>query len=131
LLDLFGAGNVTVELVAGGGGLADELHDALAQGARLVRESQGLDAVSLPLVATTNAHYARPADKRLADTHAALRAGVPLAEADPHLSSRPAHLRSGEEMTQLPPRYAPAVARAAQLGRDCPLDRAPRDPDLP
>src|SRR5699024_3785688 len=89
LVELFGPGNVAAELIAGGGGEADELHDALAQGARLARESHGLDAISLPLVATTNAHYARPADRRLADTHAALRAGVPLAEADPYLGSRP------------------------------------------
>ncbi|MDN5687639.1 MAG: error-prone DNA polymerase [Brachybacterium sp.] len=131
LLDLFGAGNVAVELVAGGGGEADELHDALAQGARLVREDHGLDAVSLPLVATTNAHYARPADKRLADTHAALRAGVPLAEADPYLSSRPAHLRSGEEMAQLLPRYPGAIGQAARLGRDCAVDLRLLAPDLP
>ncbi|WP_299303222.1 error-prone DNA polymerase [uncultured Brachybacterium sp.] len=131
LLELFGPGNVAVELIAGGGGEADELHDALAQGARLVRESHGLDAVSLPLVASTNAHYARPADKRLADTHAALRAGVPLAQADPYLSSRPAHLRSGEEMAQLLPRYPGAIAHAARLGRDCALDLRLLAPDLP
>ncbi|MGP9709931.1 error-prone DNA polymerase [Brachybacterium sp. AOP24-D1-21] len=131
LLELFGPGNVAVELIAGGGGEADELHDALAQGARLVRESHGLDAVSLPLVASTNAHYARPADKRLADTHAALRAGVPLAQADPHLSSRPAHLRSGEEMAQLLPRYPSAIAQAARLGRDCAFDLRLLAPDLP
>ncbi|MDN5899860.1 MAG: error-prone DNA polymerase [Brachybacterium sp.] len=131
LVELFGTGNVAVELVAGGGGEADELHDALAQGARLVREDHGLDEISLPLVATTNAHYARPADKRLADTHAALRAGVPLAQADPYLSSRPAHLRSGEEMAQLLPRYPGAIAQAARLGRDCALDLRLLAPDLP
>ncbi|MGO2314273.1 MAG: error-prone DNA polymerase [Brachybacterium tyrofermentans] len=131
LLELFGAGNVAVELVAGGGGEADELHDALAQGARLVREDHGLDEISLPLVATTNAHYARPADKRLADTHAALRAGVPLVDADPYLSSRPAHLRSGEEMAELLPRYPAAIAAAARLGRDCALDLRLLAPDLP
>src|SRR5699024_8334264 len=131
LVELFGPGNVAVELIAGGGGEADELHDALAQGARLARESHGLDAISLPLVATTNAHYARPADRRLADTHAALRAGVPLAEADPYLGSRPAHLRSGEEMMQLLPRYPGAIAQAARLGRDCAVDLRLLAPDLP
>src|SRR5699024_6075340 len=100
-------------------------------GARLARESHGLDAISLPLVATTNAHYARPADRRLADTHAALRAGVPLTEADPYLSSRPAHLRSGEEMTQLLPRDPGAIAQAARLGRDCAVDLRLLAPDLP
>ena len=131
LVELFGPGNVAVELMVGGGGEADELHDALAQGARLVRESHGLDEISLPLVASTNAHYARPSDRRLADTHAALRAGVPLAEADPYLSSRPAHLRSGEEMAQLLPRYPAAIAQAARIGRDCALDLRLLAPDLP
>ena len=131
LVELFGPGNVAVELIVGGGGEADELHDALAQGARLVRESHGLDAVSLPLVASTNAHYARPSDKRLADTHAALRAGGSLESADPHLASRPAHLRSGEEMAQLLPRYPAAIAQAARIGRDCALDLRLLAPDLP
>jgi len=131
LVELFGPGNVAVELIVGGGGEADELHDALAQGARLVREESGLDAVSLPLVASTNAHYARPSDKRLADTHAALRAGGSLESADPHLTSRPAHLRSGEEMAQLLPRYPAAITQAAQLGRDCALDLRLLAPDLP
>ncbi|MDN5601229.1 MAG: PHP domain-containing protein, partial [Brachybacterium sp.] len=131
LVELFGPGNVAVELVAGGGGEADELHDALAQGARLVRESHDLDEISLPLVASTNAHYALPSDKRLADAHAALRAGVALAQADPYLASRPAHLRSGEEMTQLLPRYPGAITQAARLGRDCALDLRLLAPDLP
>ena len=131
LVELFGPGNVAVELVAGGGGEADELHDALAQGARLVRESHDLDEISLPLVASTNAHYALPSDKRLADAHAALRAGVALAQADPYLSSRPAHLRSGEEMAQLLSRYPGAIAQAARLGRDCALDLRLLAPDLP
>jgi len=131
LVELFGAGNVAVELIAGGGGEVDELHDALAQGARLVREAHGLDEISLPLVASTNAHYARPVDKRLADAHAALRAGVPLEQADPYLASRPAHLRSGEEMAQLLPRYPAAIAQAARLGRDCALDLRLLAPDLP
>ncbi|MBE9404605.1 error-prone DNA polymerase [Brachybacterium sp. Marseille-Q2903] len=131
LIDLFGPGNVAVELVAGGGGAADELHDALAQGARLVRESHGLDQVTLPLVASTNAHYAEPSAKRLADTHAALRAGVPLAQADPYLSDRLAHLRSGQELAQLLPRYPQAVQAAARLGRDCALDLRLLAPDLP
>ena len=131
LVELFGPGNVAVELIVGGGGEADELHDALAQGARLVREESGLDAVSLPLVASTNAHYARPTDKRLADTHAALRSGGSLESADPYLASRPSHLRSGEEMAQLLPRYPAAIAQAARIGRDCALDLRLLAPDLP
>ena len=131
LVDLFGAGNVAVELVAGGGGEADELHDALAQGARMVRESHGLDTLSLPRVATSNAHYATPSDKRLADAHAALRAAVPLSRADPHLPGHLRHLRSGEEMAQLLPRYPGAIEAAARIGRDQALDLRLIAPSLP
>src|SRR5699024_9713660 len=111
LLDLFGHGNVAVELIAGGGGADDELHDALAQGARLVRESHGLDETTLPLVGTTTAHYAAPAD--------------------PYLSSRPAHLRSGEEMVHLLARYPQAISAAVRMGQDCALDLRLLAPDLP
>ena len=131
LLELYGAGNVAVELTAGAGGEADELHDALAQGARLVRESHGLDTVTLPLVATTNAHYATPDRKHLADAHAALRAAVPLAQADPYLPGHLQHLRSGEEMGRLLPRYPGAIAAAARIGRDQALDLRLIAPALP
>lgn len=131
LVELYGAGNVAVELPATGDVLADDLHDALVQGARIVREEEGLDAVTLPVLTSTNAHYAQPADKRLADTHAALRAGVPLAEADPYLPGHLAHLRSGEEMAQLLPRYPGAIREAARIGQECALDLQLLAPDLP
>ncbi|UQN30785.1 error-prone DNA polymerase [Brachybacterium kimchii] len=131
LLELYGHGNVAVELMVGGDELDDEIHDALAQGARLVREETGLDELTLPLVATTNAHCARPADTRLVDVHAALRAGTSLAEADPHLPSRPGHLRSGEEMAQLLPRHPEAVAAASRMAEECALDLQLLAPDLP
>jgi error-prone DNA polymerase len=131
LIELFGPGNVAVELVACGDVLDDDIHDALAQGARLVREETDLDALTLPLVATTNAHYAQPSDKRLADVHAALRAGVALADADPYLPAHSAHLRSGEEMGRLVPRYPEAVAAAARLAQECALDLQLLAPDLP
>jgi error-prone DNA polymerase len=131
LLDLFGEGNVAVELSCTGDVLDDDLHDVLAAGAARVRRERSLDTLTLPLVATTNAHYAQPRDKHLADAHAALRAGVPLTEADPYLSSRLAHLRAGEEMAQMLPRFPEAVAAAARIGRDCALDLHLLAPDLP
>ena len=131
LVDLFGSGNVAVELTCGGDLLDDEIHDALAQGARIVREERGLDALTLPIVATTDAHYAHTGHKRLADAHAALRAGGSLAEADPYLTSRLAHLRSGEEMAQIFHRYPQAVAEAARIGQECAFDLDLLAPDLP
>ncbi|WP_347042537.1 error-prone DNA polymerase [Brachybacterium nesterenkovii] len=131
LVDLFGRGNVAVELTRLGDVLDDELCDAIAQGARIVREEHGLDTVTLPLVATANAHYAHSGHKRLADVHAALRAGTSLQQADPHLSSRLAHLRSGAEMLALTARYPEAVAAAARIGADCALDLQLLAPDLP
>jgi error-prone DNA polymerase len=65
------------------------------------------------------------------DVHAALRAGVSLAEADPHLPSRPGHLRSGEEMAQLLPRHPGAIAAAARVAEQCALDLQLLAPDLP
>lgn len=131
LLDVYGEGNVAVELICRGLLQDDELHDALVQGARLVREERELDLLTLPVIATTDAHYATPSDKRLADTHAALRAGVPLAEADPYLPGHLAHLRSGHEMTQLIPRYPAAIAATAHIAEQCALDLSLLAPDLP
>ncbi|GAB2543700.1 error-prone DNA polymerase [Brachybacterium huguangmaarense] len=131
LVELFGPGNVAVELTGTGDALDDEMHDALAQGARIVREERGLDLVTLPLVATANAHYAHTGHKRLADAHAALRAGGSLEAADPYLPSRLAHLRSGEEMVRTVPRYPRAVAEAARIGADCAFDLQLLAPDLP
>lgn len=131
LLDLYGTGNVAVELLVGDGPFGDELHDALVQGARLVREERGLDELTLPVLATTGAHYARPEERRLADVHSALRAGVPLSQADPYLSTRTAHLRSGEEMLRVLPRYPRAVAQAARIGQECALDLRLLAPELP
>lgn len=131
LVDLCGRGHVAIELIVGGGPEGDELHDALVQGARLVRERLDLDVTSLPVLATTNAHYARPEDRRLADVHAALRAGVALEDADPYLSSRAAHLRSGAEMLRLLPRYPQTVENAARIGAEAALDLRLLAPDLP
>jgi error-prone DNA polymerase len=131
LVDLYGRGNVAVELVCTSDVLDDDLHDALAQGTRMVREETGLDTITLPLIASTDAHYARPSDKHLADTHAALRAGVSLPEADPYLPSQLAHLHAGEEMARLLPRYPAAIANAARIGQECAMDLQLLAPDLP
>ncbi|WP_058233996.1 error-prone DNA polymerase [Devriesea agamarum] len=131
LLDIFGVGQVVVELVAQGDTLRDELHDALVQGARIVREQRNLGISLLPEVITGNAHYAHPQDRRRADVHSALRAGVPLDQADGYLASGSSHLRSGKEMAELVPRYPHALAESVRIAEKCAMDLRLIAPDLP
>ena len=71
--------------------------------------------LGLPVVATTGAHYATPANSRLAAAMAAVRARRSLDEADPYLPASPsAHLRSGRRW----PRCSPATRRRCRRGRD-------------
>ena len=126
-----GAPRVIVELPLTGDSLESELHDALVQGARIVREEHGLSEAELPVALTSNAHYARPEHKHLADVHAALRARRSLADADPFLPSRLAHLRSGAELAQLVPRYPRAITTAAHLSSSLAFDLSLVAPHLP
>lgn len=126
-----GAGNVAVELTVGADPREAEIHEALVQGARIVREDLSLSTHDLPLVATTNAHYARPEHKRLADVHAALRAGLDLSQADSFLPAGLAHLRAGYEVQQLLPHYPEALTNAARLGRELAFDLSLTAPSLP
>lgn len=131
LVDAAGAKNVAVELPVSGDPCESELHDALAQAARIVREERGLSVAELPVVASTNAHYARPEQKRLADVHAALRASVDLSEIDGYLPSGLAHLRSGAEMHALVPRYPQAIGESVRLAETLACDLSLAAPSLP
>ncbi len=123
LTDRFGRHNVVVELTTSLLPTDDEDNDALAA---LAHE------LGLPVVATTGAHYATPADGRIAAALAAVRARRSLDEADPYLPAGPgAHLRSGAEMAQLFARYPTAVSAAAALGRECAFDLHLVAPNLP
>src|SRR5690606_16966935 len=82
--DLFGAEHVVVELTDHGGPGDGPANDALAGWAA---------ELGLPTVATGNVHAARPADARLAQAFAAVRARRSLAELDGWLAP-PAFLRS-------------------------------------
>ncbi|MDO5644868.1 MAG: error-prone DNA polymerase [Dermabacter sp.] len=126
-----GAPRVVVELPLTGDALESELHDALTQGARIVREEDGYTSDQLPIVATTNAHYAQPHQKRLADVHAALRSRMSLGDANPFLASRLAHLRSGTDMAALVPRYPSAVTTSARLATQLAFDLSLSAPALP
>lgn len=123
LMDLFGRGNVVVELTNQLLPTDDEDNDALAA---LAAELQ------LPIVATTAAHYATPADGRIAAAMAAVRARRSLDEADPYLPPGPgAHLRSGAEMARLFARYPAAVPTSAAIGQECSFDLRIVAPKLP
>ncbi|THV23456.1 error-prone DNA polymerase [Glycomyces paridis] len=123
LLDLFGAGNVAVELV--NHGLPDDTErlDALAAVAR---------RCGAPLVATNNVHYAAPRRHRTAAALAAIRSRRTLDAIDPYLpAAAAAHLRSGEEMAERFADFPDAVAYAAHLAKECAFDLTLLDPQLP
>ncbi|MCD9623582.1 error-prone DNA polymerase [Rhabdothermincola salaria] len=123
LVDTFGRDHVAVELWDHGHPLDSARNDALA--ALAVRA--GLDPV-----ATTNAHYAAPAQRPLATAIAAVRAGRSLDELDGWLpAAAGAHLRSGVEMARRFARFPGVVERAAELGRDCAFDLHLVAPALP
>ena len=123
LCTAFGAHNVAVELWDHGQPLDSARNDALAQ----LAVRSGVD-----LVATTNAHYATPAQRRLATAVAAVRARRSLDEHDGWLpAAATAHLRSGAEQERRFARWPGVVARAAELGRACAFDLSLVAPALP
>ncbi|WP_010542079.1 error-prone DNA polymerase [Dietzia alimentaria] len=123
LVELFGQDRVVVELTCHGVPEDTERCDALA----------GLAAqTGLPLVATTAAHCAGPEDARLASVMAALGARDALETHAAHLpAAGGAHLRSGEEMSELFDRWPGAVTGADRLGRECAFDLRLIAPQLP
>ncbi len=123
LIARFGKDNVAVELTYAQDALADERYDALAM---LARER------SLPLVATTAAHYDHPGRRQLADAVAAIRARSSLREIDGWLPGwGGAHLRSGDEMAARFTRFPEAVSNAARLGTECAFALQLIAPSLP
>ena len=122
LVTLFGARNVAIELPVSGNPADGSLHAALAQLAA---------QAGLRLVATTGAHYARPAQAQLAGALAAIRANSNLPQLDGYLPNPTAHLRSPSEVAQLCYRYPAAVTTAAELGDECAFDLSLVAPNLP
>ncbi|MFH8382455.1 error-prone DNA polymerase [Kitasatospora sp. NPDC018058] len=123
LTEAFGRGNVYVELIDQRLPGDDRRNDALAALAAQAR---------LPVVASTNAHHAGPAQGRLAQSLAALHERRTLQEAAGWTrAAGTAHLRSGREMAARLARF-PGVQRATvELGRSCAFDFAKLDPELP
>ena len=125
LTALFGKDNVIVELTDLGAPHDRERNDTLAQ----LATSTGLRTA-----ATGQVHYARPEDRPLADTLAAIRARTPLEEMDAWLPASGAHLRSDREMRAIHARHEHAVDQAGELGAELAFDLdlvAPRLPPFP
>ncbi|MCV2393311.1 error-prone DNA polymerase [Actinotalea sp. M2MS4P-6] len=123
LVTLFGSDNVAVELTDNADPWDTERNDALA--------ALAVDA-GLPVVATTNAHHAGPADADLAAALAAVRARSSMEEVDGWLPGGTGrHLRSAAEMLDRHRRHPQAVVTAAALADECAFDLALVAPSLP
>ncbi|MCX4097210.1 error-prone DNA polymerase [Nocardia sp. alder85J] len=123
LTDRFGRDRVTVELTRHGIPADDE------RNARLIALAE---RAGLPVVATTGAHFAGPAQRRRAMALAAVRARRGLDDMDGWLApAGGAHLRSGAEMARLFAACPQAVGNAADLARECAFDLRLIAPQLP
>ncbi|MFE3545432.1 error-prone DNA polymerase [Nocardia sp. NPDC059177] len=123
LAERFGADRVSVELTHHGIATDDERNAYLVAVA---------DRVGIPVLATTGAHFAAPAQRRRAMALAAIRSRSSLDEMAGWLpSTGGAHLRSGAEMARLFAEYPRAVSHAVELARECAFDLRLIAPKLP
>ncbi|MER8184780.1 error-prone DNA polymerase [Kitasatospora sp. NPDC094015] len=123
LADRFGPRNVFVELTDQHLPGDDDRNDALADLAA---------RAGLPLVATTAAHHASPAQGRLAQALAALRQGRSLADAEAYLSAAgTAHLRSPDEMARRLAPWPGVQRTTVDLARELAFDFRALKPEMP
>jgi error-prone DNA polymerase len=123
LTEMFGHENLMVELNCRHDPGDDERNDVLARLAALA---------DVGVVATGNVHFAAPAQARLGQVLAAIRARRSLADMDGWLpAAGTAYLRSGAEMAALLRRYPGVPERTVSLGRECAFDFSVIAPDLP
>jgi len=126
LVSMFGRENVMVELNCHNVPGDDERNDSLFA----LAVEAGLDTI-----ATGNTHYAVPAQARLGQGLAAIRARRGLAEMDGWLAAAGTqYLRSGDEMSVLLRRYPGVLERTVELAEECAFDFtviAPKLPDCP
>jgi error-prone DNA polymerase len=126
LTNAFGRENVRVELSVGSYPAIDERNDALAA---LAAEA------GVATIATGNVHHATPADARLAQALAAIRARSSLDDMDGWLAAAgDGFLRSGSEAAARLRCYPDAAQRTADLAAECAFDFhviAPKLPDFP
>ncbi|MCR8670928.1 error-prone DNA polymerase [Agrococcus sp. HG114] len=123
LASLFGRDRVAVELSDIGDPRDFERNRALAALA---------EARRLPVIATTNAHIASPAQQQLGDAVAAVRARRSIDELDAWLPAGGVpSLRSGSVMARRFRAFPGAVDTAAALGRELAFDLRAASPRLP
>ena len=123
LTQLFGHENVMVELNCHHDPGDDERNDMLARLAALA---------DVGVVAAGNVHFAAPAQARLGQALAAIRARRSLDSIDGWLpAAGTAYLRSGAEMAALLRRYPGVLERTVALGRQCAFDFSVIAPKLP
>ncbi|WP_280229848.1 error-prone DNA polymerase [Nocardia cyriacigeorgica] len=123
LVERFGAERVSVELTHHGLPADDE------RNAHLIALA---DRLGLPVVATTGAHFASPAQRHRAMALAAIRSRGSLDEMAGWLApTGGAHLRSGAEMARLFADCPQAIANAVALARECAFDLKLIAPELP
>ncbi len=123
LTQMFGHENVVVELNCHHDPGDDERNDMLARLAALA---------DVGVVAAGNVHFAAPAQARLAQALAAIRARRSLDGIDGWLpAAGTAYLRSGAEMAALLRRYPGVLERTVALGRQCAFDFSVIAPKLP
>lgn len=123
LVDLFGRDHVHVEITHHGDPADDRRNDRLADLA---------ERLDLPLIATGNVHYSRPAKAPLAQAVAAIRATRSMDDLDGWLPATDrAHLRSGDEMARLFARYPGAVEASARLADQLAFPLRSARPALP
>ncbi|MDO3647193.1 error-prone DNA polymerase [Nocardia mangyaensis] len=123
LVERFGADRVSVELTHHGIATDDERNAYLIAVA---------DRLGIPVLATTGAHFAAPAQRRRAMALAAIRSRSSLDEMAGWLpSTGGAHLRSGAEMARLFAEHPHAVRTAVELARACAFDLRLIAPELP
>jgi len=123
LIEMFGRENVMVELNCHNLPGDDERNDALFALGK---------AAGVAAIATGNVHYAVPAQARLGQGLAAVRARRSLREMDGWLAAAGTqYLRSGDEMTVLLKRYPGVFQQTIALSEECAFDFKVLAPSLP
>jgi error-prone DNA polymerase len=123
LMEMFGSDNVFAELICHDQPADDDRNDALFELAG--RTGAGV-------IASNNVHYATPAEGRLAQALAAIRARSSLDEMDGWLAAAgTAYLRSGKEMAYRLRRYPGVLERTVELAMRCAFDFSLISPKLP